>query len=79
MVLEGLIRDRGFSPKNLSDSYLLVFVLVPSAYLSFFIMLTRIWLLYYNIHLTKLQKQKIWLNAINPNAESQNCIDWIIS
>ena len=32
----------------------------------------RIWLLYYDIHLSKLQLQQVWLNAIDPNIVNQN-------
>lgn len=44
----------------------------PSFVLCTLASICRIWLLYYDIHLSKLQLQRVWLKVIDPNIIKQN-------
>ena len=52
--------------------YTIVTVLVPNTYSYFALNCIRAWLLYYDINITKFQKHKAWLSAIDPETENKN-------
>ena len=52
--------------------YLFLFIHLPCYYMMICLMGCRFWLLYFDIHLTKYNLEKAWLNAMNPNSDKEN-------
>ena len=52
--------------------YAMCYIYTPCSYSFVVINCIRAWLLYFDMNLTKLQLQKMWLTIINPNTESSN-------
>ena len=69
-AIEGLLF--GFNTTNISETYIYIFLCIPIGYQFIFVVIMRVWLLYYNIHLFKFEKQKIWISVIDSTLESKN-------
>ena len=70
MAVESILRPK--ASNLITGTYGIVFIVIPSVNILALIIMLRIWLLYYDINLSKFLRQKAWLIVIDPESGANN-------